>query len=72
MNLQDENIFTVIDPVTDEMIGRYTVGRCKGNHGVTLDPEHHRAFLSCEENNFHAHSDCGRRKEDGKRPEEGA
>jgi len=52
LNLQDENIFAVIDPTTDEVIGRYPVGRCKGNHGMTLDPDHHRAFLSCEENNL--------------------
>jgi DNA-binding beta-propeller fold protein YncE len=52
VNLQDENVFAVIDPVTDEVVGRYPVGRCKGNHGMTLDPEHHRAFLSCEENNM--------------------
>ena len=50
VNLQDQNIFAVIDPATDEVIGRYPVGRCKGNHGMTLDPEHHRAFLSCEGN----------------------
>lgn len=52
VNLQDENIFAVIDPGTDEVIGRYPVGRCKGNHGMALDAEHHRAFLSCEENNL--------------------
>jgi YVTN family beta-propeller protein len=50
VNLQDENIFAVIDPSNDEVIGRYPVGRCKGNHGMTLDPEHHRAFLACEGN----------------------
>ena len=50
VNLQDINIFAVIDPSTDEVIGRYSVGRCKGNHGMTLDPEHHRAFLACEGN----------------------
>src|SRR5213595_680112 len=49
-NLQDQNIFAVIDPATDEVVGRYPVGRCKENHGMTLDPEHHRAFLSCEGN----------------------
>ena len=54
VNLQDENIFAAIDPSTDEVIGRYPVGRCNGNHGMTLDPEHHRAFLSCEENNLMA------------------
>lgn len=52
VNLQDQNIFAVIDPVTDQVVGRYPVGHCKGNHGMTLDPEHHRAFLSCEENNL--------------------
>src|ERR1700682_1538338 len=52
VNLQDQNILSVIDPVTDEVVGRYPVGRCKGNHGMTLDPEHHRTFLSCEGNNL--------------------
>src|SRR5258707_440023 len=52
VNLQDQNIFAIIDPATDEVVGRYPVGRCKGNHGMTLDPAHHRAFLSCEENNL--------------------
>jgi YVTN family beta-propeller protein len=52
VNLQDQNIFAVIDPATDEVVGRYPVGRCTGNHGLTLDPEHHRAFLSCEGNNL--------------------
>src|SRR5438552_4202974 len=52
VNLQDQNIFAVIDPAIDEVVGRYSVGKCKGNHGMTLDPEHHRAFLACEENNL--------------------
>ena len=50
VNLRDQNIFAVIDPATDAVIGRYPAGRCKGNHGMAFDPEHHRAFLSCEEN----------------------
>jgi DNA-binding beta-propeller fold protein YncE len=52
VNLQDQNIFAVIDPATDEVVGRYPLGRCKGNHGMALDPEHYRAFLSCEESNL--------------------
>ena len=52
VNLQDQNLFAVIDPSTDEVVGRYPVGRCQGNHGMTLDPEHHRAFLSCEGNDL--------------------
>jgi DNA-binding beta-propeller fold protein YncE len=52
VNLQDQNILAVIDPATDDVVGRYPVGRCQGNYGMTLDPEHHRAFLSCEENSL--------------------
>jgi DNA-binding beta-propeller fold protein YncE len=52
VNLQDQNIFAVIDPATDTVVGRYPVGRCQGNHGMTLDPEHRRAFLSCEGNDL--------------------
>jgi DNA-binding beta-propeller fold protein YncE len=51
VNLQDQNIFAVIDPANDEVVGRYPVGKCQGNHGMTLDAEKHRAFLACEENN---------------------
>ncbi len=52
VNLQDENIFAVIDPASDQVVERYPVGRCRGNHGMTLDPEHHRAFLACEGNDL--------------------
>jgi len=30
VNLQDQNIFVVIDPATDQVIGRYPVGKCEG------------------------------------------
>src|SRR5260370_15569604 len=50
VNLPDDNIFAVVDPASDEVTGRYPVARCKGNHGMTLDPEHHPAFLACEGN----------------------
>ena len=50
VNLQDQDIFAVIDPATDTVVGRYPVGKCTGNHGMALDPEHHRAFLACEGN----------------------
>ncbi|HKV25838.1 MAG TPA: hypothetical protein VJN93_14695 [Candidatus Acidoferrum sp.] len=50
VNLQDQNLLAVIDPSTDEVEAKYPVGRCRGNHGMALDPEHHRAFLSCEGN----------------------
>ena len=50
VNLQDENTFAVIDPATDEVTARYALGRCVGNHGMAIDAEHRRAFLSCEGN----------------------
>src|SRR3989441_182712 len=50
VNLQDRNIFAVIDPVTDAVVARYPVQGCRQNHGMAIDPEHHRAFLSCEGN----------------------
>jgi YVTN family beta-propeller protein len=50
VNLQDQNVFAVIDPATDMVVGRYPVDGCQGNHGMAIDPEHHRAFLSCEAN----------------------
>jgi DNA-binding beta-propeller fold protein YncE len=54
LNLQDLNRFAVIDPATDTVVAEYPVEPCKGNHGMALDPEGHRAFLSCEANNLMA------------------
>lgn len=50
LNLQDKNVVSEIDPATDKEIGEYPVGKCRGNHGMTLDSDHRLAFLSCEEN----------------------
>ncbi len=52
VNLQDQNLLAVIDPSSDKVVARYPVGECKGNHGMAIDPEHHRAFLQCEGNNM--------------------
>lgn len=52
VNLQSKNIFAVIDPADDKVVARYAVGKCRGNHGMALDPDHHRAFLSCEGNSL--------------------
>jgi hypothetical protein len=62
VNLEDQNVFAVIDPMTDEVTGSYPVGRCKGNHGMALDPEHHRAFLSCEGNDLMTVFDLDKRE----------
>src|SRR5438445_1560361 len=50
VNLQGQNVLAMIDPATDEVVGRYSVGKCEGNHGMALDPDHRRAFLACEGN----------------------
>jgi DNA-binding beta-propeller fold protein YncE len=50
LNLQDSDTFAVIDPSTDTVKARYPVAPCRGNHGLALYPEQHRAFLSCEDN----------------------
>jgi DNA-binding beta-propeller fold protein YncE len=52
LNLQDQNLFAVIDPTTDTVKETFSVGKCQGNHGMALDPENHLAFLACEENNL--------------------
>jgi DNA-binding beta-propeller fold protein YncE len=52
VNLQDKNVIAEIDPATDKEVAEYPVGKCRGNHGMTLDPEHRLAFLSCEENDL--------------------
>src|SRR5215472_17052845 len=52
VNLQDEELFAIINPADDTVVGRFPVGRCKHNHGMALDPEHHRAFLACEGNDL--------------------
>jgi YVTN family beta-propeller protein len=50
VNLQDRDTLAVIDPATDTVIARYPVNGCRGNHGMALDPQHHRAFLACQGN----------------------
>jgi DNA-binding beta-propeller fold protein YncE len=52
VNLQDKNVIAEIDPATDKEIAEYPVGKCRGNHGMALDPEHRLAFLSCEGNDL--------------------
>jgi DNA-binding beta-propeller fold protein YncE len=52
VNLQDKNVIAEIDPATDKQVAEYSVGKCRGNHGMALDPEHRLAFLSCEENDL--------------------
>jgi YVTN family beta-propeller protein len=52
VNLQDQNTLAVIDPENDQVVGMHPVGKCKGNHGMALDPEYRRAFLACEENSL--------------------
>jgi YVTN family beta-propeller protein len=50
VNLQDQNTLAVIDPATDTVVDRVRVDGCRGNHGMAIDAERRRAFLSCEGN----------------------
>jgi|SRR5262245_30155328 len=50
VNLQDRNTLAVIDPATDSIDGQYRVDGCQANHGMAIDAERRRAFLSCEGN----------------------
>lgn len=50
VNLQDQNVLAAIDPATDKVVARWPVAGCESNHGMALDAEHRRAFLSCEGN----------------------
>lgn len=50
VNLQDQNVLAAIDPATDTVVARWPVAGCESNHGMVLDAEHRRAFLSCEGN----------------------
>src|SRR5215831_8554651 len=50
VNLQDRKVLAVIDPTTDTVVGQYPVNGCRGNHGMAIDPDRRRAFLSCEGN----------------------
>jgi DNA-binding beta-propeller fold protein YncE len=52
LNLQDDNVIAEIDPSNDTLVAKYPLGRCRGNHGMVLDPEKRRAFLSCEDNDL--------------------
>ncbi len=52
LNLQDQNLFVVINPATDTIEEQFPVGKCKGNHGMAIDPDRHLAFLACEGNNL--------------------
>jgi YVTN family beta-propeller protein len=62
VNLQDQNVLAVIDPATDAVVGRYPVAGCQGNHGMAIDPQRHRAFLSCEGNDVLAVFDLDARR----------
>lgn len=50
VNLQDRDTVAVIDPATDTVVDTYRVEGCRGNHGMAIDAERRRAFLSCEGN----------------------
>jgi DNA-binding beta-propeller fold protein YncE len=47
VNLRSTNEVAEIDPATDTVLETHPVEGCRYNHGMAVDPEHHRAFLLC-------------------------
>jgi hypothetical protein len=50
VNLQDRDTLAVIDTATDTVVDSYRIEGCHSNHGMAIDAERRRAFLSCEGN----------------------
>src|SRR5262249_59239378 len=48
--VEDQTVLAVMDRARAAVVGRYPVQGCRGNHGMAIDAEHRRAFLSCEGN----------------------
>jgi YVTN family beta-propeller protein len=44
------NELAEIDPVSDQVIGRYPLPGSSGSHGLYIDSDHRLAFIACEEN----------------------
>ncbi|GAC1543764.1 MAG: hypothetical protein NVS3B16_10630 [Vulcanimicrobiaceae bacterium] len=49
-NVQTTGELVAIAPSKDTVVARYPVPGCKGNHGLTLDDDHRRAYVACEDN----------------------
>jgi YVTN family beta-propeller protein len=49
-NVQTQAQLVEIDPVTDKVVDRIALPGAKGNHGLLIEPEAHRAFIACEDN----------------------
>lgn len=52
LNLQDQNLLAVINPVNDTIENKFPIDKCKGNHGLALDPKLGLAFLGCDGNDL--------------------
>jgi YVTN family beta-propeller protein len=50
-NVQTRRQLIEIDPATDRVIARIDLPGAEGNHGLLIEPQHHRAFIACEHNN---------------------
>ena len=50
VTVHGKNQLAEIDPIKDEVIGRYALSGCSEPHGLLIDSEHRLAFVACEEN----------------------
>ncbi|HEY2395784.1 MAG TPA: YncE family protein [Rudaea sp.] len=61
-NVQTQAQLVEIDPVTDKIVDRIALPGAKGNHGLLIEPELHRAFIACEDNDKLLVLDLGTKK----------
>lgn len=50
VTVHGQNKLAEIDPIKDEVVGRYSLEGCSEPHGLLIDSEHRLAFVACEEN----------------------
>jgi YVTN family beta-propeller protein len=50
VTVHGQNKLAEIDPMKDEVVGRYSLEGCNEPHGLLIDSEHRLAFVACEEN----------------------
>ena len=50
VTVHGQNKLAEIDPMKDEVVGRYSLESCSEPHGLLIDSEHRLAFVACEEN----------------------
>jgi DNA-binding beta-propeller fold protein YncE len=48
--VQTRNQLVVINPQTNQVVGRYDIPNCDHPHGLLIEPQQNQAFIACEDN----------------------